>query len=192
MNIKEQQEIANSVMSRLKIVDPYSLLAGGAPRDWYFGNPANDLDFYFVSTGITINAVRGQLSKLFGTVGLLMDGNPDGAGRSELYKTMPFLKRIWEFTYQGMAVQLIELSENLKQFKVVDHMDISICQCWWDGVQVVKHSNFKITEASNVMFTTKEGYSWSDKHALKIKSRFKGYSAGTKEQAVQRIIGQLQ
>ena len=44
--IEEQQEVAKYVLQKLEIIDPCCILAGGAPRDWDLGTPANDLDFY--------------------------------------------------------------------------------------------------------------------------------------------------
>ncbi len=110
MTIEKQLDIADKIYDKLKIVDPYCILAGGAPRDWYFNNPARDLDFYFTSIGSTFGAVKKQLSKLFDDVTLLMDKEGYPAGRTSMYKTMPFLKRIWEFTVDGIPVQLIELT----------------------------------------------------------------------------------
>lgn len=42
----EQQETAREILHKLEITDPSCILAGGAPRDWWFDKVANDLDFY--------------------------------------------------------------------------------------------------------------------------------------------------
>lgn len=55
MKIEEQNVVAKKVLEKIKIVDPYVILAGGAPRDWYFGNPCNDLDIYYYSNAMTIH-----------------------------------------------------------------------------------------------------------------------------------------
>lgn len=49
--ISKQKELAENILSTLisnRIVEPMSVLAGGAPRNWDFEIPANDLDFYLV------------------------------------------------------------------------------------------------------------------------------------------------
>lgn len=38
MTIEQQKATAQSVYEKLKVIDPHCVLAGGAPRDWYFGN----------------------------------------------------------------------------------------------------------------------------------------------------------
>lgn len=187
--IDKQKQTADKIYGKLKVVDPHCILAGGAPRDWYFNNACNDLDFYFASTASTVSAVRGQLEASFPDVSITLMMDKEGqANTSEMYKTMPFLTRIWEMVIDDTPVQLIQV-ENGKQWKVVDHMDISICQAWYIGGEVKLHNNFKLTQASDIIFTTQEGYSWSDKHAMKIKERFEnGYMIGTYQQAKEMII----
>lgn len=187
MGVEQQKIIADEIYAKLQVIDPYCILAGGAPRDWYFGNPANDLDFYFYSNGSTIGAVRKQLEAQFGTVQLLMDR--ERCASSPLYKTMEDLVRIWEMEYQGQKVQMIQLGNPRSTFKVVDKMDVSVCQVWYIGGEVKLSENFKLTLASNIMFPTTEGYSWSDPHAQKMITRFKGkFQAGTKEIAQDVVI----
>lgn len=187
MGVEQQKIIADEIYAKLQVIDPYCILAGGAPRDWYFGNPANDLDFYFYSNGSTIGVVRKQLEAQFGTVQLLMDR--ERCASSPLYKTMEDLVRIWEMEYQGQKVQMIQLGNPRSTFKVVDKMDVSVCQVWYIGGEVKLSENFKLTLASNIMFPTAEGYSWSDPHAQKMITRFKGkFHAGTKESAQDVVI----
>lgn len=187
MGVEQQKIIADEIYAKLQVIDPYCILAGGAPRDWYFGNPANDLDFYFYSNGSTIGAVRKQLEAQFGTVQLLMDR--ERCASSPLYKTMEDLVRIWEMEYQGQKVQMIQLGNPRSTFKVVGKMDVSVCQVWYIGGEVKLSENFKLTLASNIMFPTAEGYSWSDPHAQKMITRFKGkFHAGTKESAQDVVI----
>lgn len=44
--VLEQKDIARELLCKLEITDPNCILAGGAPRDWWFDKVANDLDFY--------------------------------------------------------------------------------------------------------------------------------------------------
>ena len=44
--IEHQKALARRFLKKLKAIDPCSVLAGGAPRDWFLGKPASDLDFY--------------------------------------------------------------------------------------------------------------------------------------------------
>lgn len=189
MSTEEQKEIANKIYENLRIVDPHCILAGGAPRDWYFNKEAKDLDFYFVSTARTINAARKQLEALFGqgNIKLLMD--KDGHRPNEMYKCMPNLLRIWEMKFGGQDVQLIQLGGFGSTWKVLDNMDVSICKAYYLPEQGVKlHPDFKLTLASKIMFV-KDGYEWNMKHGQKMIEYFKNeFYAGTKEQAKDCLV----
>jgi hypothetical protein len=186
MNIEQQKTVAKSVYDKLRLADPDCLLAGGAPRDWYFGEVCNDLDFYFCSTACTMSSTQRQLKAIgFENVKHIADPHTN-----ELYKSMEGLLRIWECDYAGMKVQFIQLCAPQDRWKVVNNMDISICKsyCKPNDLSIVLHRDFKLTVASGIMFL-KKGYDWEQKHAVKMQERFKGkFAAGTKEQAIDRIV----
>ena len=46
MNIDQQKLTADGILGILEQFNPDCILAGGAPRDWYMGNPCNDLDIF--------------------------------------------------------------------------------------------------------------------------------------------------
>lgn len=187
MTIEKQKQIANKVYDMLTMIDPQCVLAGGAPRDWYFGNTGNDLDFYFCSTGSTVGRVQKQLNK----VGL--DAAPTSCPMySELYKSMEGLTRIWNCEVDGMKVQLIQMAEPKYRWNVVKNMDVSICKVWYSQVgNIHLDQDFKLTVASKIMFL-KEGYSWSDKHGQKMKERFEGkFHCGTRDQAEKSLVNKV-
>lgn len=193
MTVEQQKSIAKDIMDRIKIIDPYALLAGGAPRDWYFDNPCNDLDIYYYSNGGTVNACKGQLEALFPH--LIFTNRSERFERNsikdqlEICNSMKFLKRVFETTVDGLKVQFIQLTEDKKQFQVVDAMDVSICQCWYNHHEdrVVLSDNFKMTLATEIMFLL-NGNSWSDKHPSKMHERFPEFSRGTYELAQKNIL----
>jgi len=195
MTIEQQKATAQSVYEKLKVIDPYCVLAGGAPRDWYFGNECNDLDFYYVSTATTINACRNQLQKVFKDVEIktlseIHESSSSGAREmSNLYRKMPSLIRVWQCKIAGMSVQFIQLAEMGSQFKVIDHMDVSICKIWADvNMDIRLTEAFKKTLASKSMFLS-EGYQWSDPHPQKMKQRFEGiFGCASSEGQVNSII----
>ena len=157
----------------------------GAPRDWYFGNDANDLDFYFCSTANTMTRTKWQLEKV-GFNGVEHTQTPMQSG---LYQSMEGLVRIWECCVDGIKVQLIQLSGPKHRWKVVDNTDVSICKAYYlANGQIKLHNDCKLTFASGVMFL-KDGYCWSDKHAVKMMERFgKEFTCGTKDSAIKRIL----
>lgn len=44
--IDYQKSVADIVLSKLELLDRYCIIAGGAPRDWYLGMEATDIDVY--------------------------------------------------------------------------------------------------------------------------------------------------
>ena len=172
MTIEQQKATARSVYEKLKVIDPYCVLAGGAPRDWYFGNECNDLDFYYVSTARTVSACRNQLQKVFKDVEIktlseIHESSSSGAREmSNLYQKMPSLIRVWQCKIAGMEVQFIQLATL--------------------GIRLTKA--FKKTLASKSMFLS-EGYEWSDPHPQKMKQRFEGkFGCASSEDQVNSII----
>lgn len=185
--IEQQKKVAQEIYKKLKIIDPYALLAGGAPRDWYFGNLANDLDFYFFSTGGTVSSVENQLSSIMGVEVNAVKYDEDSHQHGQ-YKSMPFLRRVLEAEIEGEKVQFMQLTEPNAQFKVVDAMDVSICKVWCRvDMSIHMHQDFKLTLASGDMFLS-DGYNWSDRHPQKIADRFPKFYRSTKSAAVQRIV----
>lgn len=194
MTIEQQKATAQSVYEKLKVIDPYCVLAGGAPRDWYFGNECNDLDFYYVSTATTINACRNQLQGVFKEVEIktLSEIHEKSSGKrkmSNLYQKMPSLIRVWQCKIAGMEVQFIQLAELGSQFKVIGCMDVSICKIWADvNMNIRLTEAFKKTLASKSMFLS-EGYQWCDPHPQKMKQRFEGkFGCASSEDQVNSII----
>ena len=189
METEEQKKVAKEVYGKLKLIDPYSILAGGAPRDWYFGQKANDLDFYFFSTATTVRSVENQLTELLGVSVKAAEYNPEDHEHGQ-YKVMPFLRRVLEAEVEGQKVQFMQLTEPNAQFKVVDAMSVSICKIWATPTLELKlHHDFMLTLATKTMFLS-EGYSWTDKHPAKISGRSlgDGFSLGTKRGAEKAII----
>lgn len=188
MSIEKQKQIADEILYKLELICPYVILAGGAPRDWYLGYEANDLDFYFTSLADTCSATKQQLDRVFdGYISDIQVNNYEDWDNS-LYKTMPNLVRIFNASVDGVKVQFIQLTKDTNMFNVVDTMDVSICKAYYKGGKIGITNEFKLTIASNIMFPS-EGYSWSEKHGQKMIERFKNkFHAGTKEQAVSSLL----
>jgi len=196
MTVEDQKRIAKDIMDKVKIIDPYAILAGGAPRDWYFGNLCNDLDIYYYSTGQTISVAKGQLECLFPdhSITNLSERYENSVVQDEhmsMYNSMKFIRRVFETTVDGVRVQFIQLSEDRRQFDVVNAMDVSICQCWYNHYkdEIILSRNFKLTLASKIMFLP-NGNNWADKHPFKMRERFPQFSAGEEDAAVRRAINE--
>ena len=182
LQIQIQQVIAKEVLEALEILDPNCILAGGAPRDWYLGKPAKDLDFYFQGlTDSALGKVIRQLSKVLGVpeesfVHLCGTQNPLGDGDNPPYKgeysRMKNLVRVIELEYLGIKIQFMEMSE--KTFGVVEEFSCVICQFRWKGYEV-KGTKQALSSVENKVITFKEGYGDEHKHVKKMKERFYWY-----------------
>lgn len=166
--IEFQKQLAEKVLSDLKVIDPRAYLAGGAPRDWEFGEEANDLDYYYFTQAQTIPESATQLQRLFPKV--VMSG--ETRGDVKLYEHMKGLRRIWNTTIEGVKVQFIQMDTIEDREKAWERMSVSLCKIKMGAFGVDKHRDFKLSVGSGTMFLT-EGYSWNDPHPNKIFERFK-------------------
>lgn len=184
MTIEQQKKIADDILERLSVIDPNCILAGGAPRDWYFGQEANDLDIYYYTHEMREGIGREILKRVFPE----MCWPPsDDYMQSSQYKFLEDLIRIRNTSVDGLKVQLIQLNTPKSTFTVVDRMSCSICKVWRKGGKTRATRDFALTEGSKVMFLA-EGYNWSDPHPKKMKERFSDYYASTKEQATESLV----
>jgi hypothetical protein len=188
MNPDTQKVLADRILSDLKVISPYAVLAGGAPRDWYFGEEAKDLDFYLYSNAMTTKAARNQIAS---ALGISVDRVVLKAEHEEgLYRTMRCLRRIFDVYDYSMPVQIMQLNEPNDEFKVVDLMSTSICRIYYEAGKLQPTKDFLLTARSKIMFVDAD-YNWTDPHPAKIAERFRGkFYIGTKQQAVDKLINQ--
>ena len=166
--IEIQKELAKKILNDLNVIDPRAYLAGGAPRDWEFGEEANDLDFYYFTQATTMRESASQLERFFPKVHMSGETNGD----VKLYEHMEGLHRIWNTEIDGVKVQFIQMRTIKDREKAWERMSVSICKIRMDAFGIHKHKDFKMSEASGTMFLTK-GYSWLDPHPSKMFERFK-------------------
>lgn len=178
--IEKQQEIAQKVMDKLSIIDPYSILAGGAPMDWYLGNPANDLDFYFYSPPFrTTGATDRQLRAVFGEVFVNRDEatirEVNSANSGSAYQHMKYLRRIINIEFEGMKVQIMEMREPT-YVSVVPAFASSAVQCWWKSSEsgVVGTEEFYLDHHSKVV-TIINDYKMDNRYVVKLKGKLSSY-----------------
>lgn len=66
LTVDEQKQLAGIMFNKLRAFDPNCILAGGAPRDWYFNKEATDLDFFLYqqSDRDTVRDIEVRLKSL--------------------------------------------------------------------------------------------------------------------------------
>lgn len=159
--INNQKAAAKELLSKLEIIDPHCILAGGAPRNWFLGLPARDLDFY-----IHLNETQEATERRFKRLNLeakLVDYNSETWAD---YGVMEHLFRIYEVTYKDMEVQIMCMREST--FKsVVPCMGVSVCKFWWKGGEVIP-TNEALTSIYNKTLYVKDDYSAKEDHVKKM------------------------
>lgn len=151
--IEHQKTIAAYVMKKLEIIDPNCILAGGAPRDWELGIPANDLDFYYYTHAHSAHDVLMQLNRLFGenTFKFLQCKNA-GEEDQNGYLSIPYVDRVLEGEIAGIKVQMIKTKDEQDTYDLIRYFDLSICQIWWKNGASYPNPNFLFSLENNVIF----------------------------------------
>lgn len=171
--IDKQKEVAQEVLKKLELFDPSCILAGGAPRDWYFGNVANDLDFYvYFRPDLPLSWRVSQLNKV-GLKNFRLKGREDG-DFPESYKRNPHLMCVFEGVYKGEKVQVMFMDQ--KTFNcVIDLFPFGICQVWWKGDKIKTSNEFDLSVKHKILKLLNDLYSDADGYVEKIRNKFPDY-----------------
>lgn len=168
-NIEQQQSIALEVLHKLEITDPSCILAGGAPREWWFGKKANDLDFYvFWGDNTTCGQDKLRLDRLGFKGYKMMDRNP----LSELYGSIKELRRVWEVDYKGEKIQIMVMSQPTFNC-VVNRFGCSVSKIWWKG-KLHPTTEFIVSHHMKVNII-KDDYNAKESYVKKMSERFPDY-----------------
>lgn len=128
--IKNQKSIAEEILVKLWNHRHEAIIAGGAPRNWDHGMPANDLDIYI---GSPIS--KSYLEEIF-------DNKTEKLGKDNdnySYKN-DTIESVYETEYKGIKVQIIASSrtcytvENLITI-MFKSFDFGLCKIAWTKKQ---------------------------------------------------------
>lgn len=168
--IDYQKKIAFDILHKFEAFDPTCILAGGAPRDWYFGNIAKDLDFYVY--------FRPDLQSYY--IQKILDSTkikfyPRGESEfPDSYKRNPYLKSVYEANYKGEKVQVMFMDKPTFEC-VVDLFPFGICQAWWKGEDIFVTKNFEVSVSHKILQLLNELYNDEDGYIEKIRNKFPDY-----------------
>jgi hypothetical protein len=173
--IDTQKRIANELLFKLEADDPFAIIAGGAPRDWFLGREATDLDFYIcIPTDITQSAFERQLFSL---------GIPNATySRMSLedarYIVNPLVRWVLNFEREGVKCQLIVMKESTLT-SVVGYFPLSICMTWYkNGIiyEVDERDVFGLTVRKKAIVKTGTEYSSDGWYIGKILAKFPDFT----------------
>lgn len=167
--IEQQKSVALEILHKLEITDPNCILAGGAPREWWFGKEANDLDFYVYWGEHTTCGEDKRRLDLLGLKGYrLMDRNP----LAELYGSIKELRRVWEIDYKGEKIQIMVMS--CPTFNcVINRFGCSVSKIWWKG-RLQPTTEFLVSHHMKVNII-KDDYNAKESYVKKMAKRYPDY-----------------
>ena len=182
LKIQKQQELATEIFDIAKTFGVDDLiLAGGAPRDWYFGLPASDLDFY---TSLIRPNFRDELIKHSKHFETLFKGNSDDNLElivSDGYECNPAISEIYELDYKGQNIQIIEHAD-VKT--VVPEFVFGLCQIKWTPSGGFEPSKiFELCADKKINIKTSKGYANFRKYSRKIRKKYPEFVLTTKAKA---------
>ena len=174
--IESQKLVADKLMAELKQQFGNATVAGGAPRDWYFGETARDIDVYVKLEDTKImyktkaeykaDAIRG-VTNLYLLKPKLLGKQDENYGDISDLKTFICA---FEMYYEGNMVNIIFLKG--KDQEVYDHFDMSICKIKYENGVIQESGDFADTIESGIITVS----SLTPKHLLKMLPRFKKFS----------------
>lgn len=164
--IEYQKEIAIDVLNKLRVIDQYAFLAGGAVRNWYFNKLANDLDIY-IQAGESLS-----FSQLKFSVEHLLGNEVEGVGSEDKknYEGNPNLIRVVQTEYRGLKVQIMQVKN---RSCILDTFPFGICKCGMDYTgKMYFNKEFYQEVKYRSLVVRNPVYKDYDKYVRKIQSYF--------------------
>ena len=186
MNIEQQKQTAKKVLSKIKALDSRAIIAGGAARDWYFNNLANDIDiFYFHEEGkYCLDNIRRETAILKAFLGVssidVVGFNSRERKESDQYPEDDFnnylknpnIVNVFECVIDDVKFQFIQLK---KQNVNVSTFAYNMCQAWSDGERIKTTKLFDLGVKKELLIETGELYSNTEKFKQKMVGKFPSY-----------------
>ena len=169
--VERQQQIANIVMDTVQRITIDSIIAGGAPREWYFNKPATDIDIFFYLENLrTIKSVEDVID-LFQVKGLQITKMVH-AEISENYAN-PDIEDVFEGVYFDEKFQFILC--NKPPVEVVHNFPVNMSRIWYKYGKFHPFKTFIIGAENKALIQMSEGYGNREKYMYKIIDKFPGY-----------------
>lgn len=182
--IKKQKALAAELLERLGFYGNV-IVAGGAPRNWWFNQPANDLDFFIQVPQSTTS--QRHLLKILEREGItgaynMATHNPDGTLKNSRAKQTSYDERmsdihsVFEGMYCGQQVQVIFTRVSTYGY-IESHFDTSINMIFSvltanDTVTVEPCYEFTQGAEVGAIFVHDNQCAYSNKHLEKIAKYF--------------------
>jgi hypothetical protein len=169
--ITHQQKVADLVLKQLFTIDPFSIVAGGAPRDWYLGKPATDIDaFFYDARNLTLPKMQSVLE----AVGFKVESCQQGGNLPDWYNKNPDLKTVYNLNMSGVKVQIMRMSKPTFNC-VLPNFPLSICHVWYKEGKIFTEKPFIRSVQHKVIYKTSGIYNNEHRYIKKILDKFPDY-----------------
>lgn len=178
MNKLRQMTITDKVMKMLNPISPHIIVAGGAPRDWYFDVQCNDVDIFFYRPDLETTY---DTISTFKSIGLdILPLYPRGVDINSLvghetYFINPNIAHVYETEISSLKFQFVQMKE--KTFRsVVPHFPLNMSRIWYKNGIINPTQDFIMGERRKVLVKMGELYADGNKYIQKIRARFPDYT----------------
>ena len=194
---EKQQQQANRYIQQLQQIDPLAILAGGAPRDWWFNKPATDLDIFIhpgecgkkpkywkerlESKGFKVKEVKTKYCTKQDTssfafvnkfVGFVEQIFKPSNYHAELSMN-PYLECVIDLEVEPgeIPVQVMIMNQSVHDCTYTK-FPVSVSQIWYRDNKLNPTKDFMVTNKHGVMYVTGQDNSAGGKYTKKIREKF--------------------
>lgn len=137
---RDQRELAETILRAVRHIDRHAIIAGGAPRDWYLGMRANDIDI-FINSGVFNSLGRVNFLYLLGKVidaarlpVIAYEFTELGQDLSQEYAS-EHIHRVFQAEINGQVFQFIVCTGST--FNIVQTFSFTVSRGWCDPRHVL-------------------------------------------------------
>ncbi len=177
-DICKQKDTADKALDLLYSVCPSAIVAGGAPRDWYLGIPAKDIDIFITADNRwTTSEIVEVLSKLGFEKVTPITPKEDGL---QNYTMNPHIRFVYNGKLDDELIQVVVLNDST--YKIVDTFAFNVCKVWYKNSKVNTTPDFEYAIFNKVLIKQGELYSSTFLYRDKIIKKFPDYKYYDSEQ----------
>ena len=159
------------------------VVAGGAPRDWFFGNPARDIDI-FVEAGTDLTSILKFYENLENSFTVTKT-------KAELpaHYQSPYISSVMDVCTSGKTkIQLVVLEEGFPAATVTDNFPISISKITYKNYSIDPSEEF-LYSVRHARLTVDVGVDPQLPYIQKIRAYFHTYKLVTQRRGETRFTG---
>lgn len=178
ITVEQQQTVLHNILPIFELVDHTAAVAGGCARDWFFGQPAKDIDvFMHPQKGRVIKRdIIPNLSRILG-VDFKEKKNSSSLSEGGSKKLMDSLVSVWSATIDDVDFDLVFVENSLKDTSsVLQEFDLDICKIEYDadtGMPIPTKQFMRAVKSKTIEFPF--GTDPDSKRVSRMKEKFPDY-----------------